>query len=193
MCSSRNSSQEWFCSSTISTSSASLASTLQVPEAIVEYGLAFQSIEFPVFLAAGGVFFTLGVLSFLWLKMTSRARSNTLDNDKPQRLFKRKARLSTTTQGSLGISSIIALVVAYTTTQTLSILLLTAPTSPPVAIQVSRGTTLEVLQWFIFSLSLLFSLGVSRLVRRTDLVQKPAEQNARGAMYYDPPPPPPPR
>jgi hypothetical protein len=189
MCSSQDSSQEWDCSSTIGTSSASLASTLQVPETVVQYGLKLQSIEFPVFLAAGGVFFTLGVLSFLWLKMTSRAQSNQLDTEKSQRLPKRKARLLATTQGSLGISSVIALVAAYATTQTLSSLLLMTPTSPPAAVQVTRGTALEVLQWFIFSLSFLFYLGVSRLIRQTGLGQGQVQQVTQGAISFVPPPP----
>ncbi|KAE9362528.1 hypothetical protein N431DRAFT_358608 [Stipitochalara longipes BDJ] len=197
MCSSGNSSQEWFCSSTISASSATLASTLQVPEAIVQYGLDLQSTGFPVLLAAGGIFFTTGIISFLWLKMTSRAEGDQLDNDKLQRLPKRKSRLSNTAKGSLWISATIAIVVAYANTLTLSSILLATSASHPVAIQVNRGTSLEVIQWFIFSLSFLFSLGVTRLIQRTGLEpplvggNHTATRTIQPSTYTQLPPPPP--
>jgi hypothetical protein len=73
MCSSGDSSQEFLCSTTIGASSDTLARTLQAPEAVIQYGLTLQNVGFPVFLAAGGVLFTLGIILFLLLKMTSRA------------------------------------------------------------------------------------------------------------------------
>jgi len=205
MCSSGDSSQEFLCSTTIGASSDTLARTLQAPEAVIQYGLTLQNVGFPVFLAAGGVLFTLGIILFLLLKMTSRAQTNSLDPYKSQRLPARKARFADNTIRSLWLSSAISLTVAYATTLTLSSILLVEANNQ-LAIQITRGTALEALQWAIFSLSALFSLGITRLIQQTGLGPSPGQQPGglpsmsapplnRGPMAPPPAPggPPPPR
>jgi hypothetical protein len=99
-------------------------------------------------------------------KVTYRAQVDSIDFYKSQRLTQRNSRWSRAAKGFLWLSTIFALAVAYSTTVTLYSLQFVGVSSVETTRQITQGTALEALQWLIFTLSLLFSLGVQRIVQQ---------------------------
>jgi hypothetical protein len=156
-------------------------------EPLAQYALNLQRALFPPFLAAAGVLFFLGAFSLSLLRIGSRPEPGLPPLPKPQ-ISKWGPQHLRATYILLWLATAFTLVIAYSTTLTLTSLQFAPTAESQAAIQVSRGTSVEVLQWFLFSLSTLFSVGVVRIIR----TYKPAGAAAPGGPGGNPPPPPPP-
>jgi hypothetical protein len=183
MCASGNTTSTLLCSSTFSKSPGNLATVLLIPETLTQHALNTQRRLFPPFLVAAAMIFTIGPISFSLLRMRSRPQAG-----KPGGQAKWTDRLTRATYGLLWLSTGVTLAVAYSTTLTLSSLQLIdglglAAQAP---VQISRGRALEVVQWLVFSLSILVTAGATRLIR--PLSQTTGDS---GGSEDIPPPPPP--
>ncbi|KAE9365167.1 hypothetical protein N431DRAFT_518214 [Stipitochalara longipes BDJ] len=183
VCSSQNSTKQ-LCSSTYGQSSAALAGTLLVSENLIQYALDVERALFPPFLAAAGVLFVLGLIWLSFLRISARpdAKSNNMGSNS-------SSRNTSITFGLVWLSTAITLVVAYTTTLTLSALVFARGTSAQSTFQATRGTTLEALQWLIFGFSVLFALGFSRIMKLHSSGASNMQGGGGQLPMFNPPPP----
>lgn len=144
-----------------------MADTLLMPQTLAQYALNLQRALPPPFLAAAGVLFILGAISLSLLRIKSRSEPELPFKEPDLQDTKWGPRRLKATYILLGLATAITLVVAYSTTLTLTALQFAsnATSGGQTQFQVTRGTSVEVLQWFIFSLSTLFTFGVVRIIR----------------------------
>ncbi|KAF2815585.1 uncharacterized protein BDZ99DRAFT_565552 [Mytilinidion resinicola] len=128
---------------------------------LVSFALTVQSKIILYLLAVAGILLVIGLLLVLLLKRHFKAAQTGKMNAESRRQSLRRATL-TAIWTSVGL----ALASALTVSQVTAAMEYITKVESVSTIQITAGTALSVLQWFIFSLSALFAAGISSIFKK---------------------------
>jgi hypothetical protein len=126
--------------------------------------LSLQGNIFLPLLAAAGALFMLGLIFFALFNWTSKRATATSTGSSTNTLQIYKKILMTSLWSSVGL----AIASAVSITETSAALQFWTVDVPRSNILVSSGTGMQVLQWFVASLSVLFTLAVTFLISASE-------------------------
>ncbi len=126
--------------------------------------LSLQGNIFLPLLAAAGALFMLGLIFFALFNWTSKRAATTSTGSSTSKLETYKKILMTSLWSSVGL----AIASAVSITETSAALQFWTVDIPRSNILVSIGTGMQVLQWFVASLSVLFTLAVTSLISASE-------------------------
>lgn len=156
MCAKDNSTSSFLCIWAPGESAAALASRLSTSEDLIQGALKMQHIFFSLF-----VFFAIATVLFIIAALIFLLKSVRSGSHKQGAAIEGSSNHSSLTFTILWLSATVAFIVAYSTTLTLSALGSSSAFSTQVPRPFLSGNSVEIFQWIILGLSVLFGLGPS--------------------------------
>lgn len=148
------------------TTTDTLSSTLSISSPLVSYVLRLQHTISYTIPSSASILFLLGLITLIILQSTITSQKKLPSISKTKRI----RHLTLITRFMLWISTTLTLIAAYCVTSTLAALQVatSSPTGNLAGETITRGKTLEVLEWMTLGFSAVFSLFVDIMLRSAD-------------------------